>query len=212
MENNVFARIRQTTGMTQKEFAHAIGVASVGGWEQGTHFPSYASMKKLFAYCRSRKIDCDDVKTVWTKKSRVKKFHAETQDNPFIRIRLMTGLTQKEFAKMIGVRSVVNWERDRCYPNYTAMRKIVRFCEENQIDYTEAQEAWKRRNRTTSRNKCFAQQLRWKRSRSDGDRCEDSIELIRSFIRQCDGDSEIQTGMREAAQQILEILEQKKSS
>lgn len=216
MENNVFARIRQSTGLTQKEFAHVIGVSSVGCWEQGRHFPNHSSMKKLVEFCARRNIgDIDEVKSEWstwrTKKRRksVRRKRSESLDNPFTRIRQATGLTQKEFAQIIGVRSVANWERGRCYPNYGAMKKIVQFCEENHIDYSEAQEAWKRRNRTTSRNKCAAQQIRWEKFKARNGEQHNMAAQIRNFIRQCDGNSESQLNMRRTAQQMLEMLRQK---
>lgn len=51
-------------------------------------------------------------------------------------IRKATFMSQESFAKEIGVSfSTVNrWERGKSKPNYSAMKKIDKFCSENTID------------------------------------------------------------------------------
>ena len=230
MQNNVFVRIRQTAGLTQKEFAKALGVGSVMNWEQGKHFPNYTSMRKLMDFCRHQEIDCSEVKAAWStwqnakmpKKSRIRKSRkddlpavpvpavpAPAEENPFVLLRKQTGLSQQEFAVSLGVKSVVNWERGRCFPNYKSMKKIARYCEENGLDYSEVQEAWKQKNRTTCENKCSAQQQRWQRIKNTKCPKKDKIAMIHEYLSQCSGDSEFEIGMRYAAAQMLEILERK---
>ena len=67
MQNNVFVRIRHTAGLTQKQFAKAIGVATVECWEQGKHFPNYASMRKLMEFCSRAKIDSSEIVAAWSR-------------------------------------------------------------------------------------------------------------------------------------------------
>lgn len=51
-------------------------------------------------------------------------------------IRKITFMSQESFAKEIGVSfSTVNrWERGKSKPNYSAMKKINKFCNDNSID------------------------------------------------------------------------------
>ena len=60
-------------------------------------------------------------------------------------IRQSCFLSQSSFAKALGVSfSTVNrWETGRTVPNYIMMGKIVRFCNENGIDYCAVDNAWR---------------------------------------------------------------------
>lgn len=60
------------------------------------------------------------------------------------KIRQRTFLTQEDFAKMINVSfSTVNrWEGGKAKPSLSAMKKIKKFCLENEINFADLQEAW----------------------------------------------------------------------
>ena len=53
-------------------------------------------------------------------------------------------LTQEDFANKLGVAfSTVNrWEQGKSKPNLVAMKNIKAFCDENDIEYKEIEEAW----------------------------------------------------------------------
>lgn len=52
--------------------------------------------------------------------------------------------TQEDFAKELNVAlSTVNrWELNKAKPNVKAMKEIKRFCEENNLDYSEIEKEW----------------------------------------------------------------------
>ncbi len=52
--------------------------------------------------------------------------------------------TQEDFAKEMNVAlSTVNrWELNKAKPNVKAMKEIKRFCEENNLDYSEIEKEW----------------------------------------------------------------------
>ena len=60
------------------------------------------------------------------------------------KLRTRCFLTQEEFARKIGVAfSTVNrWEQGKSKPNFVAMKNIKAFCEENNIAYTDIEDAW----------------------------------------------------------------------
>lgn len=60
------------------------------------------------------------------------------------RIRQKSFLTQEDFAKEIGVAfSTVNrWEKGKAKPNLGAMKNIKLFCENHNIEYRNAEDAW----------------------------------------------------------------------
>ena len=60
------------------------------------------------------------------------------------RLRIRCFLTQEDFAKKLGVAfSTVNrWEQGKSKPNLVAMKNIKVFCEENDIQYTNIEDAW----------------------------------------------------------------------
>lgn len=51
-------KIRQTMGLTQKEFADELGLSrmAVAKWETNISEPSPATIKKLIAFCQKNKI------------------------------------------------------------------------------------------------------------------------------------------------------------
>ncbi len=53
-------------------------------------------------------------------------------------------MTQEEFASRMGVTtSTINrWEHGIVLPNMTAMKRIRKFCEEEQISFDEIESAW----------------------------------------------------------------------
>ncbi len=60
------------------------------------------------------------------------------------KIRQRSFLTQEDFAVRIKVSfSTVNrWEGGKAKPNLTAMRNVRDFCLANEIDFSNAEEAW----------------------------------------------------------------------
>lgn len=60
------------------------------------------------------------------------------------RLRTRYFLTQEDFANKLGVAfSTVNrWEQGKSKPNLVAMKNIKAFCDENDIEYKEIEEAW----------------------------------------------------------------------
>lgn len=60
------------------------------------------------------------------------------------RIRQRCFLTQNDFAKEINVAfSTVNrWEGGKAKPNLSTMKNIKDFCLQNNIDYSNIEEAW----------------------------------------------------------------------
>ncbi len=60
------------------------------------------------------------------------------------RIRQRCFLTQADFAKEINVAfSTVNrWEGSKAKPNLSAMKCIKEFCQKNDIEYADVEEAW----------------------------------------------------------------------
>ena len=58
--------------------------------------------------------------------------------------RMKAFMTQEEFASRMGVTtSTINrWEHGIVNPNMTAMKKIRKFCEEEQISFDEIESAW----------------------------------------------------------------------
>lgn len=60
------------------------------------------------------------------------------------RIRQRCFLTQEDFAKAINVAfSTVNrWEGGKAKPNLSAMKSIKEFCQMNNIEYVDVEEAW----------------------------------------------------------------------
>lgn len=60
------------------------------------------------------------------------------------RIRQRCFLTQEEFAKVINVAftTVNRWEGGKAKPNLSAMKSIKKFCEINNIEYDDVEEAW----------------------------------------------------------------------
>lgn len=59
-------------------------------------------------------------------------------------IRQKAFMTQETFAKELKVAfSTVNrWESGKTHPNMSAMKQLKLFCEENNISFTELQNAW----------------------------------------------------------------------
>lgn len=55
------------------------------------------------------------------------------------KIRRKLGITQKEFAKAIGVseQSVVLWETKKRYPRASSLKRIIAFCKQQGIKYLE---------------------------------------------------------------------------
>ncbi|MFP1696044.1 helix-turn-helix domain-containing protein [Gardnerella leopoldii] len=53
------------------------------------------------------------------------------------RIRMQSLLSQEDFADSINISfcSVNRWENDRAVPNYKALTKIKKFCEDRGIDF-----------------------------------------------------------------------------
>lgn len=51
--------------------------------------------------------------------------------------RQKTFLTQEEFSKKLGISlsSVIRWEKEKSVPNLSAMKKLKRFFDENQLSY-----------------------------------------------------------------------------
>lgn len=60
------------------------------------------------------------------------------------RIRQRCFLTQQDFAKEVQVAfSTVNrWEGGKAKPNLIAMKNIKEFCQRNNLEYTNVEEAW----------------------------------------------------------------------
>ena len=60
------------------------------------------------------------------------------------RLRTRCFLTQDNFANKLGVTfSTVNrWEQGKSKPNLVAMKNIKTFCDENDIEYKDIEEAW----------------------------------------------------------------------
>lgn len=60
------------------------------------------------------------------------------------RIRQRSFLTQSDFADEIKVAfSTVNrWEGGKARPNLSAMKNIKEFCQKNNIDFSNVEEAW----------------------------------------------------------------------
>ena len=54
-------------------------------------------------------------------------------------IRRKTGVTQKEFAKAIGVseQCIVFWETGKRTPRASSIKRIIAYCKENGIKYLE---------------------------------------------------------------------------
>lgn len=54
-------------------------------------------------------------------------------------IRLAKGLSQEEFAKELGICSqcVSNWETGISKPGIASMKKIINYCNKNNIKYME---------------------------------------------------------------------------
>ena len=52
------------------------------------------------------------------------------------RVRLQALMSQADFAKAIGVSfcTVNRWENKRNFPGYKALKKIKKFCKDNNID------------------------------------------------------------------------------
>lgn len=67
-----------------------------------------------------------------------------TFPNEIKKIRQRCLLTQKDFAKEIGVAfSTVNrWEGGKAKPNISAMKSIKEFCFKNDVDYSVIEELW----------------------------------------------------------------------
>ena len=162
MNGQIFRDIRDAAGADRKAFAEILGVQSVAAWEDGICLPARDTMKRVIAFANMVHVDCTELEAEWNRRMS----NLETIDsinNPFEWIRRQTGLTQKEFAQELGVRTVANWESGKCFPNFRSMKKIVAFCMRCDIDYTEAQNQWKEKNRLSSVNKCTAQRRRWDR-------------------------------------------------
>lgn len=53
-------------------------------------------------------------------------------------------LTQNEFAKAMNVSfSTVNrWEKGKSRPNISTMKKVKKFCENKDVDYSPVEDAW----------------------------------------------------------------------
>lgn len=165
MNGQIFREIRESAGADRKTFATILGVRSVAAWEDGLCLPVRETMVKVVAFAGLVKVDCTELKDEWNKRmSNLETI--ESINNPFESIRRQTGLSQKEFAKLLGVKTVANWESGKCFPNFRSMKKIVAFCTECDIDYTEAQTKWKERNRNSNINKCAAQRRRWEREKN----------------------------------------------
>lgn len=54
-------KIRLDAGMSQQEFAKALGVAftTVNRWENDKSFPTFKTMKAIDAFCQERGLDFD---------------------------------------------------------------------------------------------------------------------------------------------------------
>ena len=59
--------IRRKSLMSQKEFAHELGVsfATVNRWETGKTRPKYRAVKALQEFCKYKGINCSDCINDW---------------------------------------------------------------------------------------------------------------------------------------------------
>lgn len=56
-------------------------------------------------------------------------------------------MNQTEFAEAIGVSfSTVNrWENEKAFPNYQTLKKIKKFCDENNISFVIDSKVWEKK-------------------------------------------------------------------
>lgn len=63
-------------------------------------------------------------------------------------VRLEGILSQEAFAKEIGVSQITinRWETGKSVPNYSAMKRLLAYCEQNKISGEELSDLWRNRN------------------------------------------------------------------
>lgn len=61
------------------------------------------------------------------------------------RIRVDCMLSQQAFAKELGVTqlTITRWETGKNIPSYSAMQRLLAYCEINNIDTNELRNSWK---------------------------------------------------------------------
>lgn len=59
--------IRQACYLSQQTFAEELDVSfsTVNRWENAKAIPNYQTMKRLVAFCKAMKVDCQDLETIW---------------------------------------------------------------------------------------------------------------------------------------------------
>jgi DNA-binding transcriptional regulator YiaG len=63
-------------------------------------------------------------------------------------VRLESILSQDAFAKEIGVSqiTITRWETGKSVPNYSAMKRLLAYCEQNNINGKELSDLWRSKN------------------------------------------------------------------
>lgn len=63
-------------------------------------------------------------------------------------IRLASILSQDAFAKEIGVSqiTITRWETGKSIPNYSAMQRLLAYCEKYKINGDELSDLWRSKN------------------------------------------------------------------
>ena len=66
----VIKEVRQTSYMSQQEFASELGISfsTVNRWETGKAIPNYQTMKRILAYCKRAGVQCDTIESAWKEK------------------------------------------------------------------------------------------------------------------------------------------------
>lgn len=68
--------------------------------------------------------------------------------NAIKNVRLESILSQDAFAKELGVSqiTITRWETGKSVPNYSAMKRLLAYCEKNNICSDELSDLWRNKN------------------------------------------------------------------
>lgn len=114
------ARIK--SGMTQAELANILGIPyqSISQWERGLRNPKYDTLQKI-ATALDTPID-----SLFSEESQAQYDKRETLGNRIKRLRKAANLTQKQFAKKLGVSvdTIQQYESGKRVPQINMIEKI----------------------------------------------------------------------------------------